>query len=246
LAVSYESLSIDVHLQLLSGQAMYVEGIGNVKPKTLREIVEVGYSKFLEYLNIFTLEVRDFIKDEYLDQVDIPLFHVILAFDDDTFQTHFKEAIEFFIEKKVIISRENFTAICYEDENFYLDSNNFSILKNVIKWQNGILQTTDKKDLKFKNDRAKKIFERLNKTKEQVDKLKKKEEGDLDLADIVSAIGSKSFSLNKLNVFDLTLYQLYDEFKRLDLIDNYHTSLKAVMAGAQKVNVNHWTSNIKD
>jgi len=59
-------------------------------------------------------------------------------------------------------------------------------------------------------------------------------DGEIDISDIISAVSSKSHSINKLNVWQLTLYQLYDEYARLELIDNYDFSIRAMMAGAEK------------
>ncbi len=68
----------------------------------------------------------------------------------------------------------------------------------------------------------------------------------MDFYSIVSAVSTKSNSINKLNVWDLTLHQLYDEFDRLQIIDGYNTSLAAMMQGAEIKDLKHWASKVEE
>lgn len=63
-----------------------------------------------------------------------------------------------------------------------------------------------------------------------------------DFSSIVSAITVKSQHINKLNVWGMTLYQIYDELNRLMMIDDYSTNIKAIMAGAKDVDIVHWSA----
>ncbi len=82
------------------------------------------------------------------------------------------------------------------------------------------------------------------------DELKKKQhqdsdgddEKDIDFYDILSAISSKSYGINELNVPDLTVYQVYRKFKRMEIIDQYDISIKSILAGAKDVKLTHWSS----
>ena len=62
----------------------------------------------------------------------------------------------------------------------------------------------------------------------------------VDLQDVISAVTSMSNSINKVNINEYTLYQLYDEFARLVKIDNYRLQIQASM-WASDVEVHHWS-----
>jgi hypothetical protein len=244
---NYQELNLDVHLQLLSGMPMKVKNAGEIRPKTIREVVEYGYTNYVNHLNLFTLYKEDFVKEEFLDKIEFGIFDLMLGVGEKEFLEYLKESIEYFLNQRFFFSTKRLALVSYDNDDVIITSENYEELRNVIRWQSGITQSSKDKAVAFKNERAKRIYERLNKTKEEVQKYKQTEDDkDLDIADIISAISSKSFSLNKFNVFDLTFYQLYDEFKRLDLIDSYQVTIQALMQGAKNVTLKHWTTNIKD
>ncbi len=70
------------------------------------------------------------------------------------------------------------------------------------------------------------------------------EEEQIDISDIISAVSQKSNTVDIFNIWNLTLYQLYDAYTRLELIDGYEFSIKAMMAGAENVDLKHWSSKI--
>ncbi|MGV4321317.1 hypothetical protein [Bacillus mojavensis] len=98
------------------------------------------------------------------------------------------------------------------------------------------------------DEETRQLMEQMEKNRAKVAKAKKitqqNSDDDVDIADIISAVSSKSNSLNKLNIWDLTLYQLYDEYARLELIDNYDFSIRAMMAGAERIELKHWSSKL--
>jgi hypothetical protein len=243
----YKELDADAKLKLISGEPFKVNSVGPIKPLTLRKIAQIGYEEYITHLNLFVLTKTDFIKEEYLEKLDVPFFDIMLAFSDDDFLKYIEKAFNLFLGIEVKPIKEALMIVAKDPTiELVITSDNFDDIRQVIQWQNGIVDEKSAEELKFKNDRAKKILEKLQKAQAEVEKQKKKEDSDLDFADILSAIASKSFSLNKLNVFDLTVYQMYDEFKRLDLIDSYHVGIQAMMQGAKNVTLKHWTTKINN
>src|SRR5690606_21056773 len=121
---------------------------------------------------------------------------------------------------------------------------------SVIKLQNYLEKPSEvTKEENPADEETRKLLEHMKKMREKVEAKKKRQredddENNIDIADIISAVSSKSNSINKINIWNLTLYQLYDEYARLELIDNYDFSIKAMMAGADKVDLRHWSSKI--
>lgn len=128
---------------------------------------------------------------------------------------------------------------------------NFDDLVEAIKIQNYISKPLEKsRDDNPADEETRKLLEQMKKNEEKVKKAKKRqqygddEDEDIDISDIISAVTAKSNSINKFNIWKLTLYQLYDEYARLELIDNYDFSIKAMMAGAEKIDLKHWSSRL--
>lgn len=149
----------------------------------------------------------------------------------------------------LIISQENLETIDETDLQI-IHKDNFDDFVQAVKILNYLSKPkADKNESNPADEETRALMEHMEKMRKKVEEKKKKQgnqddEGDIDVADIISAVSSKSNSINKLNIWDLTIYQLYDEYSRLELIDNYEFSVKAMMAGASKVDLKHWSSRI--
>ncbi|MER2007487.1 MAG: hypothetical protein ABS939_08535 [Psychrobacillus sp.] len=138
-----------------------------------------------------------------------------------------------------------------EDEITIVHRDNFDDIVEIIKLQNYLSKNkSEKKEEKYADEETRKLMEDMERHRKRVEEKKKaqaKAEGnddEVDISDIISAVSSKSNSVNKVTIWKYTLYQLYDDYSRLELIDNYNFSIKAIMAGAEKVDLKHWSSRI--
>lgn len=131
-----------------------------------------------------------------------------------------------------------------------VNRDNFDDIVEAVKLQNYLKRPKENKDedINPADEETKKLMERMKELNEKVKEKKRQqtqgEDEEINISDIVSAVTAKSNSINKLNVWDHTLYQLYDEYARLELIDNYDFSIRAMMAGAEKIDLKHWSSKI--
>ena len=57
---------------------------------------------------------------------------------------------------------------------------------------------------------------------------------------------AKARGYTLFNVWDLTIYQLYDQFKRLQLKEDYETGTQMLLAGvdSKKVDLQYWIKKI--
>lgn len=138
-----------------------------------------------------------------------------------------------------------------EDEVTVIHRDNFDDIVEVVKLQNYLKKPEKDESPNPVDEQTRKLMEQMEMNRKKVAEKKKvqqaneySDEDGIDISDIISAVSSKSNSLNKFNVWDFTLYQLYDEYSRLELIDNYQFSIQAMMAGAEKVDLKHWSSKI--
>lgn len=161
-----------------------------------------------------------------------------------------EQGIFYFEEGEIRIDNDKLESL-NEDEIMIVHRENFDDIVRVVKLQNYLEKPNSaiKNEENPADEETKKLMEHMKKMREKVDAKKKAQKrqddgDDIDISDIISAVSSRSNSINKLNVWDLTLYQLYDEYARLELIDNYDFSIRAMMAGAEKIDLKHWSSKI--
>lgn len=68
--------------------------------------------------------------------------------------------------------------------------------------------------MKFKNSAARKIYEKLLSAQKK-EKKRRKADINLSLPNIISAVSNCHPTINPINVWDLTLFQLFDTFNRM-------------------------------
>lgn len=248
------SETIDLEMRLLSGDAIFVGDIP-VKPLKLRSISQVGYSNFQKSINMISMSLDDMIEaiDDFEMQAHLKAErHLYKVFDMYMLHEDIQEIVTgafklLFQTENVIIDGEllDDMSVVIDDE-YVINRENFDEIVNIIQLQNNPEKSIDDDDeYNPANEVAKNIAEKLKKSREIVKKSKALEsDGDgLVVPDIISAVSAMSNSLNKLNIWDLTIYQLYDEFARLTKIDNYRLQVKASMWSSD-VEVEHWSEPI--
>lgn len=222
-------------------------------------VIDVSKKQFLEESRESLKKFDFYVKLGGLDmQVRlIKVLAMIFRTNDIMFIDESTIALDF-VKLGIVIKKEDGT---YEIDEDKLDSlenkhirlihrDNFDDIIRIVKLQNYLEQPTSEKEEETPADEeARKLQEQMKSLREEVEKKKRQqqeddEEDDVDIADIISAVSSKSNSINKLNIWDFTLYQVYDEYARLELIDSYDFSIKAMMAGAKDVDLKHWSSKL--
>jgi len=228
-------IKIDDELRLLKGSSFYVDGI-EIKPFTIGEIVEIGYEKYQQMMNIFALEVEDIIKDIPEELNNITVFDLFLKSGSQELFEGFIGAIGLFLRINNInefrISEEFDIVI---NKGKLINNDNWNNICRIIQMQNCVKR--EKEDYNPANEEARKIIEKIKALKRE-NPIKES----ITFPSMISGIANKSNNLNILNIWDLTIYQLYDALNRLNLIDNYQFTLNGIYAGT----VNGKEMNMKD
>ena len=230
------------YFDLLSPVPIHIENVGNVKPPTLRDIASISYYTYSLYLSIMVMTPESFFTDllrqeEYYknipdsEKVNLNMFELLTA-NPDICQL-IEKALDFFIEGTLLYDkdRSGFLVFDSDDEEEQvtgiITKQNWTEITGMIAQLN-FLNIDSPSDLsKVKSQKAR---ERLLKM-EQLRPKKNKPNENLDLANIISAVAGKSENLNLITIWDLTVYQLWDTFKRLN---NNH------MLGMQSMSVSVW------
>jgi len=232
--------------------------IGRLKAPTLDDIGNITFTVFGKYTVYLKLTPSEYYKTinkeqkelfwDYLteeQQDGFSLYDLILVEDDvrDTFVEIFNF---FFIEK--IIFRDNLFYIVNVDkespddleltvDNVIGVINPANILDVVdLIQQICCLKSDDPLDEvkpKFKNKKAEMLYQRMLKAKqEQEEQAAKKNSVNMQLANIISATAAKTPGLNIINIWQLTIFQLYDQFGKIQNDDiHYMNSVRVAVWG---------------
>ena len=222
------------YADLISPYPFPIKKIGNVKSPTLKEIwnPKVTYQKYNIYLAFISMDVKtycekiDVSKSKWYqslsdnDKLNINMFDIIL--EDESPRDTFLEIFNFFFEENVMWDNENklFITFVNTDENGQIipigtiNKDIFGELCDIILQRCGINRSDTNIDMsKVKNKRALKILNKIKKAKEKLSNNTQTSE-EIELPNLISSIAAKSNSLNFTNIWDLTIYQLYEQFKK--------------------------------
>ena len=248
-------------LTLLSGIDIAIPELSlSIHPPTLREISYVGESQFFQGAQLLIYSVEDFIKKsrEGISEEDRIAISTLSNFEllmkmseaDPMIKPNMLILLTLLFPNHMIDVEERFIMLRTTGEKPHttlINAQNFSVLQEVVKVIL-CLQSGDKKeDFNPKGDLAREIAEKIKKGREKVAALKgetEKEQASF-LSKYISslAIGTKTNTLKDL--FDLTLFQFYNQLERFSLYEQYTMGIKSALAGASNVEHVDWMQNIE-
>lgn len=203
------------------------------------------------YLSQHTQTEKDLIlqlKNEYenlseQEKTKLSFFDILIF--DEFYKKRVLEALNFFILENVVYSDEEKAFLIYDSENIDTSSapigalyhDNYEVVINIILQRVGMArEDIDGDNVKTKNKAAAKILEKIKNAIKQDKKKNKKADKKMELPNIISSLATHSKNLNMVNIWDLTVYQLYDQFARQQIDDSYSISAAQVSAWGDKDN----------
>ena len=248
--------------QLLSGKSIKFDGVGTFVPPTLGKIFSCAgdthsNDKYILYLNTLQMTLKSFLKvanlSEYYDGLSetqkeqCTLYKFLIS--EETMRNVLLESFSFFIAEKVIfdeikcefhIVNDNNVIGCINEKNF--DTVRFNILRmNCISAQ-------EIRPLKFKSEKARRIYEQCQKGKQELEKAKAQSKTDdkYKLENLVAYVATKSFQYDMYNIWDLTIYQFQTILHRLNLYNQLDTYTKRWSTwGKDSFDFSTWYNNIE-
>lgn len=238
-------------MKLLAGKTITVGEIP-VIPFTLDEVAEIGYSEFQGKINIMLLTLDDMINsiDDFelsatlkANRHEYKVFDMYIASPE--MSDVLIDSLSMIFRTNEIYLRRNDSGdfIITIDEKYHINRDNFDEISKVVEIQNNPdFSGEGEDDYNPANEVARSIAEKIREGKKKANESKAMESGGegINLADMISAVSAMSNSINKLNIWDLTIYQLYDEFARISKIDNYRLQIQASMWGSD-MEIEHWS-----
>jgi len=230
-----EILQYKNECRLLANLPIFAYNVPVYSP-VLRDIFDVGEFEYSFYLQLCVLENLN-IKVDSQNKYDV----LINIHDKDFINMHL-EALKFFTRHE-FIKMEHQGDIIFVSNEIVLSRYNYDIFIDCIKLANCMSET---KVIKRNSELDRKIAEAKAKIKKQLNK-ENLNDDDITLKDLVSVLTAKHPSLNLLNVWDVNIYQFNDQFKRMQLIENYDIGIRSLLAGANKkdVKLEHYIKRLK-
>lgn len=206
------------YLSLISDRPYLVDGI-NVYPPRLEEISKVGYSTYESFLSIFFLSAVDIGRIIGLDDGQLPssATAIQLITRIPELRVALLRALSFFLHADVLYTEDVGYCIQRDGNVEYLSLDQIREIRSVILQFCNIQDATETAPVKFKNARAKEIYEKIQKKKAEKQKSSatSNESLSMTLPTLISAVAAYSPTYNYLNIWQLTVYQFYDQFARL-------------------------------
>lgn len=146
--------------------------------------------------------------DESLREVYLDLFHFFIEEP-----VLYKQGLFIILNKGVDPNRD----MSRDDIRGVINESLFPQVLNILKQVCGMEADEEEDDIsqvKFKNEIARKMYEKMRQAKKD-EKKKKKYDPNLTLPNIISAVTTRHPSINYTNIGKLTIYQVMDSFDRL-------------------------------
>jgi len=221
----FELTEDDIRLKLLANVPIEVNGIGYLSLPSLRQIISMNeslHSTYLSYL-LFSKNNIDGHTEELNSLTD---FQILSSFvyHEDSFRKSFFNALEMIFGEKPNCDEGVVYFGELRDESVFTEEK-WDFVKKIVKIGNFV---EDKKEEEYKagNEKARKLIEEIRKKKA---KRANKEIAKQNLHSLISAISWKTVGI--ATILDLTVYQLYDAYMRLENINQYEFTLTGIYTG---------------
>lgn len=251
--------SIDeIVMKCQCGAPVFLDDICAIFPVTLREIAELGYDSFLEYLQILTME-KPVIesKDELaqlLETLSTFQYFLMMATLDAGMNQKVKSAFYFFTHENVILQIEPPQIVVGPlEEKHIIDEEKFMELRKILR-RMYFLDVDGEEDIViYDNDsprvkalKKQRILNRQKLAKAKA-KQRKTEKTDIKFSDLIGSVAiGNDCGLHMGNIYDLTYYAFHDQLKRMGWREQFDINNRAALAGAKidKKDLKHWIKSI--
>ena len=242
---------------LISPYPFYLQGVGNIKAPTLKEIwkPDITYQKYNFYLTLLLMTPQTFLEQIGAEKTPTILSENIdslsmmdLISSDKSLQKQYCDMYDFFFEENVIWDDDDNAFFIYKDVDEsgniiptgVIYNENFYDVCDVILQRCRVDRNKKVERPKFRNKITEKIWLKTQKNKEIDNK-------DMELPNIISAYSAFGNGYNITNIWDMTVFQLYDQFQRQRMNTYFNISSMSVAAWGNSDNhfdIEEWYKKI--
>lgn len=209
------------YFSLFSGADLETACSVHIRQPTLHEIRTIGIDRYLYYLSVFTLD-RNSIKAIFdlgkLSEIigaentnKLTTFDLLVTRPD--FRERLFESLSFFVREELVETADHLN-FATKDASVLIGNESFEdICLCVLRTAH--IPTDDRAPVTFKSDRSRAIYEKLQAGRQKM-KAKTSENKNMHLGNLVAAVCAKHGGYTALNIWGLTVFQLYDQFERIN------------------------------
>jgi hypothetical protein len=239
-----------LNMKFLLGSPIEFNGLCTLHPKSVGDIENFGIEKYNQYLSVLCISSKDiyelFEMNDDFENVEPFDFILSNCIHEKEFLQNIITALSFFMEEDVCFYQDDGSGYFYIgdiNDGRFLHRGNFNFFIDILRKQNCTSEGSRDNFKKPQNEAEKEFYKNLMKARSKYNR----NDNSGEIANIISSVCAKHPSINLFNVSSLTMYQLIDQYKRLNAIDEYFISIKSLLAGAssEDVQVVHWAKGLK-
>lgn len=242
------------YFDLISLSPISLPGVGGVLSPTLKDISMLGIHTYHYYLSVLSMDVKTYFSmlpnpepsafpsEEELSRLNM--------FDLLTFQpssaAFLAQILNFFLKEEVSFSEENGCFLVTTKKTHQtgpekqttgrITRENYESLCSLICRRNNVRFQKEVPLSGVKSKKAREIMKKLKKGRAEKAKSGKKTDTSTELGNVISAVANRHPSLNPVNIWELTVFQLWDSFFRLSNNQIYNIESLSVAAWGNKDN----------
>jgi hypothetical protein len=209
---------------LISGDSIPVDGVGHLKSPLLQRLKPtkgIGTWAYNLYVNALVWDKADFLKFarttsgrsfKKLDNEKLTTFDTMTLID--FMRELLRKAMAFFMEENLFWDTDKRCFISKTDDEQimgYINRDNFEEVRDMMLQLNYIGIGKDAKPLRHSTKEAEALWERAQQYL-KAESAKTTQDKTMSIGNIISKLCAVSTSYNLLNIYDLTIFQLYDQF----------------------------------
>ena len=229
------------YFELLSSEPVRIPEIGGIVCPTLRQIAALGHFTYQYYLAVLSMDTKgclDMLGKGKLweslaeeEKCRINVFDLFLM--EENAIALLQNVLNFFIRERVEYSAQHKGFIVTDDAPVGLITGAvYPQVCELICQRCGVSGRKEEDLSKAKDKKALEIIRKLQKGRAERAK-HATPDANMELGNIISAVANRSYALNMQNIWDLTVFQLWDSFYRL-----YHNTVFDI----QSMSVAAWGS----
>lgn len=243
------------YFELLSPDPVHLPKVGGILSPKLKDISSIGINTYQFYLSILLMDLNTYFRqigqeeafNALSDEEKAQMNMYDLLTSDEQPITLLQKALNFFIREDVVYSTQHKSFLV--NDKFYVEENGEVVEKygtvgvitkdiypqicDVI-CQRNFVKSNQSEDLSnVKSKKAQEIMKKLQKGRCKKTKQTKSDQN-MELGNVISAVANRSHSLNIINIWDLTVYQVWDCFSRLSNNSIYDIQAMSVAAWGDK------------
>ena len=225
------------YFELISPSPFKIKHVGTIKKTQLKDIEIISFQTYQIYLSIISMTTERFY--ENYPQSDISqiqnsqsIFDLMTSVDE--LRSLLLEALNFFFIEEIQYDSTIDSFITYQNDQpiGLISSKYWPDIRKVIAQIHHV--TIDEDIQSIKNTKAKKIMEKIQKGRKKLQAAKSTDKN-RSMENVISVLACYAYNINYINIWELTVYQLWDQFERFQINEVYTLmSMNTAIYGNEK------------